>query len=127
MTIGVPAFGLIITYHHIISDPPAKPTGTSPQLVHTSISHNGAFVFLLANLLTGLLNYLREPLNVDSGAKEFISLYCYSVAICLAAFFWEKGNLEKKKQKEERLKKNEERVKENERVAEKNGKKEKAQ
>ncbi|CAD5212451.1 unnamed protein product [Bursaphelenchus okinawaensis] len=91
MSIAFQGAAMALFYHQLTADPRILSEGQRPLLVQTAIDHNGASVFLLANVLTGLSNYLRDPLNIYTEAKEFSLLSAYSVILSLAAYLLESG------------------------------------
>ncbi|CAD5216774.1 unnamed protein product [Bursaphelenchus xylophilus] len=95
MSIAFQGGALSLFYHQLTARPDIISTRPQPLLVHTAIAHNGAAVFLVANLLTGLSNYLRDPLELYTEAKEFGCLCVYSVLLCLFAYLLEYGKKHK--------------------------------
>lgn len=59
------------------TNPPSKPV---PPLLH-AINQNGLVVFLVANLLTGLVNVSMETMYMGNASALFV-LALYSMGVC---------------------------------------------
>ena len=57
--------------------------------MHTSISRHAEYFFIVANLLTGLLNYARSPLLYTPN-REFAALIAYMFVLCLGAQIYDR-------------------------------------
>lgn len=65
-----------------------QPEFSHQSFVFNQINQNGLFIFLIANLVTGLVNFTINTINVETNTA-IILIYAYTAFLTLSGFMLE--------------------------------------
>ena len=85
------AYNSTFLFTYLVIELLLSPTPPTPPLLE-AINANGLVIFLIANLLTGLINLSMKTMYAD-GLTSLVVLVGYSAAVCTSAWLLRRWNL----------------------------------